>query len=45
MCPYTLQWFAPFRPQNCPLPWGSEPNLIREPWARGVIMRNLVNTN
>ena len=24
-CPYTLQWGAPFSPQNCPFPWGSEP--------------------
>ena len=21
-CPYTLQWDAPFPPQNCPFPWG-----------------------
>ena len=22
VCPYTLQWDAPFPSQNCPLPWG-----------------------
>jgi len=21
-CSYTLQWDAPFPPQNCPFPWG-----------------------
>jgi len=29
-CPYTLQWDAPFRPQNCSFPWGNlDPHLIR----------------
>jgi len=28
-CPYSLQWDAPFSPQNCPFPWGHRaPNLI-----------------
>ena len=36
-CSYTLQWNAPFPPQNCPFPWGRGPHLIRFPGSTRVL--------
>ena len=32
-CTYTLQWDAPFPPQNCPFPWGDLNTQYMVPWA------------